>query len=128
MKNKSIFFLNVLRIFFSPHPYLFFNPDHNTMTFVGFTIDRWTGNLMDYKTKKVIEKAILPKDLGTALYQNNVNMNEDFDRLERLFCLAFIIEYILPNCMIMLHEIGNFYFNPQSAFFFEVKVVLLLFY
>lgn len=73
------------------------------MTFVGFTIDRWTGNLMDYKTKKVIEKAILPKALGTALYQNNVNMNEDFDRLERLFCLAFIIEYILRNCIIMLH-------------------------
>ncbi|XP_061169142.1 E3 ubiquitin-protein ligase RNF213-like [Saccostrea echinata] len=67
----------------SPHPYLFFNPDHNTMTFVGFTIDRWTGNLVDYQTKKIIEKAILSKDLGIALHQNNVNMNENFDRLTR---------------------------------------------
>nr|XP_034315108.1 E3 ubiquitin-protein ligase rnf213-alpha-like isoform X1 [Crassostrea gigas] len=67
----------------SPHPYLFFNPDRNTMTFVGFSVDRWTGNLIDFSTKATIEEGILPKQLGIALYQNKVNMNENFDALTR---------------------------------------------
>ncbi|XP_062574164.1 E3 ubiquitin-protein ligase rnf213-alpha-like [Saccostrea cucullata] len=67
----------------SPHPYLFFNPDHNTLTFVGFSIDRRTGDLVDYKTGAILERKILPRRLGHALYQNKVNMQENFDELTR---------------------------------------------
>lgn len=64
------------------------------MTFVGFSVDRWTGNLVDFSTKAIIEKGILPKALGIALYQNKVNMNENFDTLTRYvfiekFCNAY---------------------------------------
>lgn len=68
------------------------------MTFVGFSVDRWTGNLIDYSTKTIIEKGILPKQLGIALHQNKVNMNENFDTLTRyvfigkqlLKCIQFL--------------------------------------
>lgn len=53
------------------------------MTFVGFSVDRWTGNLIDFGTKQIIEKQILPTELGIALHQNKVNMNENFDILTR---------------------------------------------
>lgn len=53
------------------------------MTFVGFSVDRWTGNLIDFGTKQIIEKRILPRELGIALHQNKVNMNENFDILTR---------------------------------------------
>lgn len=53
------------------------------MTFVGFSVDRRTGNLIDFSTKAIIEEGILPKQLGIALYQNKVNMNENFDALTR---------------------------------------------
>ena len=35
----------------SPHPYIFFNPDHATMTFLGFQVDQ-NGNLLDPRPKK----------------------------------------------------------------------------
>lgn len=53
------------------------------MTFVGFSVDRWSGNLIDFGTKQIIEKRILPRELGIALHQNKVNMNENFDTLTR---------------------------------------------
>lgn len=53
------------------------------MTFVGFSVDRWSGNLIDFGTEQIIEKGILPRKLGIALHQNKVNMNENFDTLTR---------------------------------------------
>lgn len=61
------------------------------MTFVGFSVDRWTGNLIDFSTKTIIEKGILSKQLGIALYQNKVNMNENFDALTRYALIVNII-------------------------------------
>lgn len=81
----------LVELYFSPHPYLFFNPDRNTMTFVGFSVDRRTGNLIDFSTKAIIEEGILPKQLGIALYQNKVNMNENFDALTRYMYMYVLI-------------------------------------
>ncbi|CAC5425101.1 RNF213 [Mytilus coruscus] len=53
----------------SPHPYLFFNPDHHSMTFLGFNIDRRTGNLIDLQTKNVLERGIMQQNLFDALQQ-----------------------------------------------------------
>lgn len=74
------------------------------MTFVGFSVDRWSGNLIDFGTKQIIEKGILPRELGTALHQNKVNMNENFDTLTRYVLFEFFwviytfFAYYLTKC------------------------------
>ncbi|XP_060084373.1 E3 ubiquitin-protein ligase rnf213-alpha-like [Ylistrum balloti] len=78
----------------SPHPYLFFNPDHHSMTFVGFKIQRATGDLMDQQTETVLEPRIMQRELQDSLIRNKVNIDENFDRLERH-------EKILKLCSVM---------------------------
>ncbi|XP_071137099.1 E3 ubiquitin-protein ligase rnf213-alpha-like [Mytilus edulis] len=68
----------------SPHPYLFFNPDQNSMTFLGFNIDRRTGNLVDVQTNTILEPGIMENNLFDALVRNKVNLAENFDALPRL--------------------------------------------
>ncbi|XP_071112725.1 E3 ubiquitin-protein ligase rnf213-alpha-like isoform X2 [Haliotis cracherodii] len=72
----------------SPHPYIFFNPDGHTMTFLGFNIDRQTGNMVDQQTGRVLERNLVPKPLQEALIRNRVNINENFDQMQRLERLA----------------------------------------
>ncbi|XP_046558704.1 E3 ubiquitin-protein ligase RNF213-like [Haliotis rubra] len=72
----------------SPHPYIFFNPDGHTMTFLGFNIDRQTGNMVDQQTGSVLERNLVPKPLQEALIRNRVNINENFDQMQRLERLA----------------------------------------
>ncbi|XP_052062680.1 E3 ubiquitin-protein ligase rnf213-alpha-like isoform X2 [Mytilus californianus] len=67
----------------SPHPYLFFNPDHHSMTFLGFNIEKGSGNLVDQQTRKVLEEAIMQHTLFDALDRNRVNLSENFDALPR---------------------------------------------
>ncbi|XP_063404431.1 E3 ubiquitin-protein ligase rnf213-alpha-like [Mytilus trossulus] len=78
----------------SPHPYLFFNPDHHSMTFLGFNIDRRTGNLIDLQTRNVLEEGIMQQNLFDALVRNRVNLAENFDSLPRH-------EKILKLCNVM---------------------------
>ncbi|WAR07210.1 RN213-like protein, partial [Mya arenaria] len=47
----------------SPHPYLFFNSDRFTFTFLGFYIDRNTGNLVDQQTNRILEQGIMAQNL-----------------------------------------------------------------
>lgn len=70
-------------LFYSPHPYLFFNKDHTTMTFLGFNIENKTGNLVDPQTGTILEAEIMPKNLQKALIKNGVPINEIFDNLAR---------------------------------------------
>ncbi|XP_076109129.1 E3 ubiquitin-protein ligase rnf213-alpha-like [Mytilus galloprovincialis] len=75
----------------SPHPYLFFNPDHHTMTFLGFNIEKATGNLIDDQTGESLEDQIMDPTLDQrqrTLYnglnsQPGVNLSENFDKLSR---------------------------------------------
>ncbi|KAL3881513.1 hypothetical protein ACJMK2_027945, partial [Sinanodonta woodiana] len=67
----------------SPHPYLFFNPDGHTITFLGFNIERSTGNLIDQQTRQVLETAIMPQNLYDSLIHNKVPIQENFDSLPR---------------------------------------------
>lgn len=71
--------------YFSPHPYLFFNSDGTTMTFLGFNIDKATGNLIGTQDGKeyVLKSNIMDKRLIEALARNRVNLNETFDNLSR---------------------------------------------
>lgn len=63
---------------FSPHPYIFFNEDRISVTFVGFKVNRTTGDLINPADNSVIEKAILSPQLVVGLEHNQVNFNEDY--------------------------------------------------
>ncbi|XP_060590374.1 E3 ubiquitin-protein ligase rnf213-alpha-like [Ruditapes philippinarum] len=66
----------------SPHPYLFFNADSQTFTFLGFYINNF-GDLVDIHSNEVLEKRIMSRTLFRALLQNGVPIKEDFDSLQR---------------------------------------------
>ena len=71
----SFFFLF---IYFRPHPYIFFNPDHDTMTFLGFRVDQ-EGNLLDPQTRKIIQEGIMTRHLRTGLYVQKVDLENSFE-------------------------------------------------
>eukprot|EP00731_Ephydatia_muelleri_P024235 Em0016g506a len=62
----------------SPHPYIFFNEDRMSITFVGFKVDKATSNLINSADDSVIEKAIISQQLLLGLEVNGVNFSEDY--------------------------------------------------
>ena len=67
----------------SPHPYLFFNDDGNSFTFMGFIINPQTGDILDPRTGEILTPQALPRRLQEALIRNRVNLSENFDELPR---------------------------------------------
>uniref|UniRef100_A0A1I8J9G9 RING-type domain-containing protein n=1 Tax=Macrostomum lignano TaxID=282301 RepID=A0A1I8J9G9_9PLAT len=63
------------------HPYLLFNEDGATFTFVGFTINP-AGDLLDQK-RAVIQKGIMSQQLYKGLHRQGVHLDEAFDSLPR---------------------------------------------
>ena len=74
---------NIIKICFSPHPYVFFNYDGQTMTFLGFNVDRQTGDIQDPRNQMVLEQGVMPRALQDGLIRNRVALNENFDALNR---------------------------------------------
>ncbi len=60
---------------FSSYPYIFFNEDKVSITFVGFMVTQ-NGDLVDPALRAVLEPAIMRPQLYTGLKHNRV----DFDR------------------------------------------------
>lgn len=76
-----------------PHPYIFFNDDHVSMTFIGFHLelnDQKGVDAINPMTKEVIKKNIMTQQLYTGLRLQRVPFNRDFDQLTR----ADKIEYL----------------------------------
>ena len=63
----------------SKHPYLFFNQDHITMTFLGFSVSSH-GNLIDPKTDTIIQKGVMSKQLYEDLVKYGVNFEENYEK------------------------------------------------
>lgn len=72
----------------SAHPYLFFNPDQQTMTFIGFNIDKYSRSLVDQQTMVTLEKNIMSRQLWDTLRENNVPLQENFDDLSRYVLIS----------------------------------------
>lgn len=53
------------------------------MTFLGFNIDKRTGNLVDLQTKTILEEEIMGTQLFNGLRRNTVNLTENYDTLPR---------------------------------------------
>ncbi|XP_053366887.1 E3 ubiquitin-protein ligase rnf213-beta isoform X1 [Clarias gariepinus] len=70
-----------------PHPYIFFNADHLTMTFLGFHVKQSSTknivNVVDQKTKEVLMGDVMSLDLFTGLRNQNISFSEVFDDLPR---------------------------------------------
>ena len=66
----------------SPHPYVFFNADGVSMTFLGFNVNP-NGDMVDTQTGKILEHSVMPKELQDALIRQGVSLNEDYDNLSR---------------------------------------------
>lgn len=63
----------------SPHPYIVFNKDGETFTFVGFNVNMF-GNLIDPVNNTVLERFVMTTKLWKELKSNNVDFNDDFKR------------------------------------------------
>ncbi len=61
----------------SSHPYIFFNEDNVSITFIGFMVTQ-NGDLVDPAQGAVLEQAIMRPQLYTGLKQNRVNFDEDY--------------------------------------------------
>ncbi|XP_057716646.1 E3 ubiquitin-protein ligase rnf213-alpha-like isoform X2 [Corythoichthys intestinalis] len=69
-----------------PHPYIFFNEDHSSMTFIGFYLQRnpqRAYDAIDPKTKRVIKENVMSQELFEGLRRQGVPFNIDFDTLPR---------------------------------------------
>ena len=64
---------------FSSHPYIFFNQDKVSVTFVGFRVAR-NGDLIDSDRGGVLERSIMSQNLYTGLKTQRVNFDEDYRR------------------------------------------------
>ncbi|KAM3876274.1 LOW QUALITY PROTEIN: E3 ubiquitin-protein ligase rnf213-alpha-like [Diretmus argenteus] len=69
-----------------PHPYIFFNDDHVSMTFIGFHLrlnDQNGVDAINPSTREVIKRNIMTHALFTGLKLQRVPFNMDFDQLPR---------------------------------------------
>ncbi|XP_041755240.2 E3 ubiquitin-protein ligase rnf213-alpha-like [Coregonus clupeaformis] len=76
-----------------PHPYIFFNGDHMSMTFIGFHLqpnkENWV-DAVDPSTGSVIKRNIMTKKLFDGLTLQRVPFNIDFDELSRQDKIEYI--------------------------------------
>ncbi|KAJ7339375.1 hypothetical protein OS493_005769 [Desmophyllum pertusum] len=59
----------------SPHPYLFFNQDHNTMTFLGFYINS-VGDLVNPQNGQIVERGLMSEPLRNGLEVQGVDFKQ----------------------------------------------------
>ena len=74
---------SVTNFCFSFHPYIFFNYDRASLTFLGFKITP-NGDLVDPVTDRMIEHQLLTKELRKGLTDQKVNFNENYFAWDRL--------------------------------------------
>ncbi|XP_034155120.2 E3 ubiquitin-protein ligase rnf213-alpha isoform X2 [Pangasianodon hypophthalmus] len=70
------------------HPYILFNADNDSMTFLGFHIHNL--DAVDARTKEVVEKKIIDKTLFIQLKAQRVPFNIDFENMPRAEQLVII--------------------------------------
>ncbi|XP_016116503.1 E3 ubiquitin-protein ligase rnf213-alpha-like, partial [Sinocyclocheilus grahami] len=69
-----------------PHPYIVFNDDHVSMTFIGFHLQpnaQKKIDAIDPSTNRVIKQNIMTRELYEGLKLQGVSFNIDFDQLPR---------------------------------------------
>uniref|UniRef100_A0A8C3WRW7 E3 ubiquitin-protein ligase RNF213 n=1 Tax=Catagonus wagneri TaxID=51154 RepID=A0A8C3WRW7_9CETA len=85
-----------------PHPYVFFNGDHTSMTFIGFhfqTNPNGFVDAVDRVSREIIKRDVMTVPLYQGLLLQRVPFNTDFDQLPRheklaKLCLALGIQWV----------------------------------
>ena len=70
------FFFPLAFMTYSSHPYLFFNQDGMSLTFVGFMVSK-AGDLID-ANRSVIERGLMTPQLQAALKDQAVNFEDNY--------------------------------------------------
>ncbi|MEQ2187227.1 hypothetical protein GOODEAATRI_002461 [Goodea atripinnis] len=68
------------------HPYIFFNADHSSMSFLGFNVvcqGQNTLNAVDPHSSKVLIEHVMSQELFEGLQRQRISLTEDFDQLSR---------------------------------------------
>jgi len=93
------------------------------MTFLGFNIDRRTGNLIDLQTRTVLEEGIMQQNLFDALIRNRVNLAENFDALPRFVNFVYCKSTLYTNtgCLEVLSS-SNLAYAVKGNSFFSVRM------
>ncbi|XP_037610034.1 E3 ubiquitin-protein ligase rnf213-beta isoform X1 [Sebastes umbrosus] len=68
------------------HPYIFFNADRWSMSFLGFNVIRQRGNTLDAvdpRSREVLIEDVMSQNLFQDLERQRISLTEDFDQLER---------------------------------------------
>ncbi|XP_050980097.1 LOW QUALITY PROTEIN: E3 ubiquitin-protein ligase rnf213-beta-like [Labeo rohita] len=68
-----------------PHPYIFFNADHCTMSFLGFYVQK-NGTILyavDPRSGKVLMGNVMTESLFSDIERQRINLSENFDDLSR---------------------------------------------
>uniref|UniRef100_A0A8C1VS82 RING-type E3 ubiquitin transferase n=1 Tax=Cyprinus carpio TaxID=7962 RepID=A0A8C1VS82_CYPCA len=68
-----------------PHPYIFFNADHCTMSFLGFHVQKFGTilNAVDPRSGKVLMGNVMTQELFSDIERQRINLSENFDELSR---------------------------------------------
>ncbi|MGH0136482.1 UNVERIFIED_CONTAM: hypothetical protein FKN15_010117 [Acipenser sinensis] len=85
-----------------PHPYIFFNDDHESMTFIGFHL-QVNGNAVDAidpSTGRVIKKNIMTPQLYEGLRLQRVPFNINFDELPREKKIQYLCHVLGVPCAV----------------------------
>ncbi|KAL2092430.1 hypothetical protein ACEWY4_012228 [Coilia grayii] len=64
------------------HPYIMFNADNTSMTFLGFHIHNL--DAIDTRTREIVEKKVIDRVLFNQLRAQSVPFNIDFEKLKRM--------------------------------------------
>ncbi len=81
--GKRNFVLIAWFFLYSPHPYIFFNYDRNSMTFLGFRLSN-TGDLLNPGTNQVLEKRLMDPTLRGQLKHQGVDFDVNYEKRDRL--------------------------------------------
>ena len=83
-------------MFNSSHPYIFFNQDRVTMTFVGFHIDQ-NGNLIDPDRRVIIQPNLMSRHLRTGLFVQKVDMETNYESWSKYDIYIFLFDMIFVD-------------------------------
>ena len=95
--NPSFYiFLHGFFFFNSSHPYIFFNQDRVTMTFVGFHIDQ-NGNLIDPDRRVIIKPSLMSRHLRTGLFVQKVDMETNYESWSKYEIYIYFFDMVFVD-------------------------------
>ena len=97
-KSNPSFYIFLLGFFFfnSSHPYIFFNQDRVTMTFVGFHIDQ-NGNLIDPDSRVIIQPNLMSEHLRTGLFIQKVDMETNYESWSKYEIYIYFFDMVFVD-------------------------------